>query len=71
MQKSNKKNQGCRKMAKNCGVSLFARELASGLRNEGRYHGLKQPPRTFAASGKDGLLRNFLNAIFLRPVSVN
>ena len=64
-QKSNKKSQGFRKMAKNYYVNLPG-ELAAiltikqdtpGSNNAGHLH----------ASHEDGLLRNFLNAIFLRP----
>jgi hypothetical protein len=66
MKKSNKKNQGFRKMAKNYFVNLNAGnslrayicfENTSGSNN----------PAFLSAKQKDGLLRNFLNAIFLRP----
>ena len=66
MQKSNKKNQGCRKMAKNYCVSLYAGELAPNTFNL-KILRAQTTPASFTASHEDGLLRNFLNAIFLRP----
>jgi hypothetical protein len=70
MQKSNKKDQGFRKMAKNYCISLNS---ANSLR---RCNGLADATGSDPANGgteflpasqEDGLLRNFLNAIFLRP----
>jgi len=65
-QKSNKKSQGYRKMAKNYCVSLdpgnSLRTYVSAEDTTG-----SNSPGSLVASPQDGLLRNFLNAIFLRP----
>jgi len=51
MQKSNKKDQGCRKMAKNYCVGRARRELAPSLRLGWRHHGLKQPRALSCCAG--------------------
>jgi hypothetical protein len=65
IKKSNKKNQSRRlagrKMAKKYCVTLKPGETRFVYSVIGKYHGLGQP-RVLG-----GLLRNFLNAIFLRP----
>jgi len=66
IKKSNKKNQGFRKMAKNYYISLSP---ANSLRAFSVFENTtgSNSAGSLSAAQKDGLLRNFLNAIFLRP----
>ncbi len=61
-QKSNKKSQGCEKMAKNYFTNLNAANSPRSYVKLWSYYGLKQ------RCVLNGLFRNFLNAIFSRPI---
>jgi len=66
IKKSNKKNQGSRKMAKNYCVSLNAGNSPRAYVYNENVTG-SNSPAFLPASQEHGLLRNFLNAIFLMP----